>query len=104
MANLESLIRSASPWGPKSQHGGKVPTFEPQESIRIGLMLITLYKNESWELCGELGVAFCSTQLSRRVPNLQKVLPCRRHPCDTRGLGPGALCEVDSPNSHALNG
>jgi len=36
-------------------------------------------------------------------PHLQKVLPCR-HPCHTRGLGHGTLCEVASPDFHALNG
>jgi hypothetical protein len=33
---------------------------------------------------------------------LQKVLPCR-HPCHTWDLGLRTLCEVVSPNIHALN-
>ena len=58
-----------------------------------------------WDLGWELGLAFCSTQLATQVPNLtsKKVLPCR-HPCHSWDLGLGAMCEVVSPNFHALNG
>ena len=60
----------------KSQHGGKVPTFEPQETIKIKLIIIKLWswlvnaKTHSRDLCWELGLAFCSTQLSTHVPSL----------------------------------
>ena len=36
-------------------------------------------------------------------PHLQKVLLCR-HPCHTWDLKLGTMCEVESPNIHALNG
>ena len=35
-------------------------------------------------------------------PHLQKVLPCR-YPCDTWDLILENMCEVVSPNFHALN-
>ena len=36
-------------------------------------------------------------------PHLQQMLPCR-HSCHTWDLGLGTMCEVASPNCHALNG
>ena len=61
-------------------------------------------QKSSWDLCWALGLAFCLTQLSTQVPSLpsKKVSPCW-HPCHTWDLGLGTLCEVVSPNFHALN-
>jgi hypothetical protein len=47
------------------------------------------------DLCWDLGLALCSTQLSTQVPkpHLQKVLSCS-HPCHARDLGLGTPCVV----------
>ena len=58
------------------------------------------------DLCWELYIAFCLTQLSTQVPSLtsKKVcLPCR-HLCHTWNLGLGTPCEMVTPNFLALNG
>ena len=59
----------------KSQHGDKVPIFEPQESISIWLIII---KFRSWlfyakiftDVIWELGLTFCLTQLSTQDMSL----------------------------------
>ena len=96
--------------GSKSQHGGKGPTFEPQETIKKWLMII---KVKSWlfwaKTCAgvvlRVGSSFLLDPLSTQVPslNVQKVLPCRP-PCHTWDLGLGTPCEIVSPNFQALNG
>ena len=50
-------------------------------------------------------LAFGSIQLSTQVPSFtsKKVFPYR-YPCHTWELGLGIMCEVLSPNFHALNG
>ena len=76
----------------KSQHEGKVPTFEPQESkknliyILQSQILIVLCKNIH-KTCVEIGSSFLPnpTLNTRPKPHLQKTLPCRL-PCHTRGL------------------
>ena len=60
-------------------------------------------QNYSRDLCWELGLAFCSTQLSTQVPSLTFKKCCRR-PCHAWDLGLGTMCEVVSPNFHDLNG
>ena len=57
---------------PKSQHRDKVPTFEPQETLKYGLFSLKLdsdyfVQKNSWDLCQELGMASCSIQLSTQV-------------------------------------
>ena len=88
---------------PKSQHGGEVPTFEPQETIWIWFVYVqvvsSLYYAEPHGTCWESR----STLNTSSKPHLQKVLPCR-YSCHTWDLGLGAPCEVISPNFHALNG
>ena len=67
-----------------------------------GSCLIIATKVYSQVLRWELGLAFCSTQLSTQVPCLTfgKMLPCARHPCHTPKLR--TPCEVVSPNFQAL--
>ena len=94
----------------KSQHGGKVPTFESQETIKIWLIIM---KVGSWLFYGQIflglvlrvGSSFLlvPTLNTSPKPYLQIVLWCR-HPCHTWDLEHGTLCEVVSPNFHALNG
>jgi hypothetical protein len=65
----------------KPQHGGKVPTFEPQESIKIWFTIINI---ESYYysikifmgLALRVGSSFCSTQLSTQVPSLTSKKCC----------------------------
>ena len=51
----------------KSQHGGRVRAFEPQEPVNLyglcGILSILDYsmQKHSWELCPELRLAFCLT-------------------------------------------
>ena len=73
----------------KSQHGGKVPIFEPQEIIKIWLVII---KGRSWLFYAKNFTRLVLTVGSRFLldptlntspePHLQKVLPCG-HPCHT---------------------
>ena len=83
----------------KSQHGGKVPTFEPQETIKIWLIIFKA------GLVLRFGSSFLldSTLNASPKPHLRKVLSCR-HPCHTWDLGLGTPCEVVSSNFDALNG
>ena len=50
----------------KSQHGGEVPTFEPQEFTWGFGNLNNFMQNIYWEL----GLAFCSTQLTTQILSL----------------------------------
>ena len=78
----------------KSKHGGKVPTIEPQQIIKVWF---TSIKIRSWlfhakKLSGlvlRVGSTFLlgPTLNIHPEPLLQKVLPCR-HPCHTWALGP----------------
>ena len=74
----------------KSHYGGKVPTFEPQETIEVWLMIIK--------------VGSCSTQLSTLVPSLTFMKCCHvgiHVILETQDFG--TLCEVTNHNFHALN-
>jgi hypothetical protein len=52
------------------------------------------------DLCWQLGLAFCSTQLLTQIPSLTS-----KNCCDVDiHVIVGILCEVVSPNFHALNG
>ena len=92
----------------KSQHGGKVPTFEPQENIKIWLIII---KVGSWlfyaEIFTGLALRVGSSSLldptfnTSPEPHLQKVLPCR-HPCHTWDLGLGTRVKSQLPCSQRL--
>ena len=71
----------------KSQHGGKVPTFEPQATIEMWLIFISrtliilcrIYVGlDLWKLDPTLNTS--------SKPHLQKMLPCK-HPCHTWDLG-----------------
>ena len=54
------------------------------------------------DLCRELGLVFCSTQVPSWVePSLQKLLSCGIY---VSYLGLGTMCEVVSPSIHAING
>ena len=92
---------------PKSQHGGKVPTFEPQEPIKVWFMsdLDSLMQKRILGLVLQVGSSFLlnPTLNTSPKPHLQEVLPYR-HPCHTWDLALGIPCEVVSPNFHALNG
>jgi hypothetical protein len=101
---------SQSTHGSKSQYGGKVPTFSPQETIQKWLMMIKVRSWLFWaKTCAwvvlRVGSSFLLDPLSTQVPslNLQKVLPCR-HPCHTWDLGLGTMCEMLSPSFQAING
>ena len=94
----------------KSQHGCKVPTFEPQEPIKIWLINIKFishlfYAKILSRHLLRVGSRFLLDPIlnTSPKPHLQKVLPCR-HPCRTWDLGLGIPCEVVSPNSQAFNG
>ena len=71
----------------KSQHGDKIPTFEPQKihwsPIKVRLWLFYITK-KSWNLCCKLGLRFLLNPTLNTSPDLhlEKVLPCRR-PCHT---------------------
>jgi hypothetical protein len=60
----------------ESQHGGKVPTFEPQGTIEISIKVGSwlFYEKGFVGLVLRIGPSFCSTQLSTQVPSphLQK--------------------------------
>ena len=67
---------------PKSHSCQQVPTCESQEIIKIRSIFITVisllfYAKELWNLCWELCLAFCSTQLSAQVPSLTSINCCR---------------------------
>jgi hypothetical protein len=108
---IDWFLQGRFTWGPKFQHGGQVPIFEPQDTVKIWLVIIKvgLYFMQKYaqDLLGELGLAFCSTQASTQAPSLkphlQKVLSCK-HPCHTWDLRLGTPCEVISPNFHAIKG
>ena len=88
---------------PKSTHvskfpnEGKISTFEPQETIRIRLIIIEVgswlfYAQNILGTCIESSSSFLlnPTLNTSPKPHLQKVLPCR-HPCHTWDLGLGIL-------------
>ena len=60
----------------ESQHGGKVPTFEPQDTIKIFIKVGSwfFYEKLFVGLVLRIGPSFCSIQLSTQVPSphLQK--------------------------------
>ena len=66
----------------KSQHGGKVPPFELQETIETWLIIIKIWSKLFWckYICRvvfqELSLAFCSTQLTTQVPSLTSKKCC----------------------------
>ena len=73
----------------KSQHGGKVPTFEPQETIDIWLTIIKVRSSLFHaNIFVGLGLRVGSSILLNTIlntslkPRLQNMLPCR-HPCQT---------------------
>jgi hypothetical protein len=80
----------------KSRHGGKVPNFEPQETIRVWFIFIKvddiyfIYKEKSKELVLQVGSSFLLDPALNRnpKPKLQKMMPCSR-PCHTWDLGLG---------------
>ena len=85
---LSYQLRGQCIWGPKSQHGGKVPTFEPHEPLKIWLLSIKVsfglfYARNFLELCWKLDLLVSSPK-----PHLQKVFPCK-HSCHTWHLGLG---------------
>jgi hypothetical protein len=68
-------------------------------NIYINWSLIMQNKNLH-DLCWQLGLAFCSTQLLTQIPSLTS-----KNCCDVDiHVIVGILCEVVSPNFHALNG
>ena len=87
----------------------KVPTFEPQDTIKIWLIVI---KVGSWLLYAKVyaglvlwvGSSFLlnPTLNTHLKPHLQIALPCR-YPCHIWDLGLGTPCDVINPNFHALN-
>ena len=94
----------------KSRHGGKAPTFEPQGSIKIWLIIIIspvliIYVPISAELVLRVGSGFLfdPTLNTSFKPHLQRLLPCR-NPYHTWHLWLGTPCEVVSPHFYALNG
>jgi hypothetical protein len=59
----------------KSQRGANVSTLEPQEPLTYGSYSLKSdldysMQENSWDLCRESGLAFCSTRLSTQVPSL----------------------------------
>jgi hypothetical protein len=89
----------------KAKHAGKVPTIEPQQTLKVWFTSIKIrswlfYAKNSQDLYWELGLAFLlePTLNIRPEPHLQKVLPCR-HPCHTWDLGLGARVKWWVPTS-----
>jgi hypothetical protein len=85
----------------KSQHGGKVPTFEPQQTITVWFVSISfgptlIYVSKFLGHMLRVGFSFLLDLTLNTSPkhHLQRLLPCR-HSCHT--------CEVVNPNFHALN-
>jgi hypothetical protein len=88
----------------------KVPTFEPQETVKTWLIII---KGRSRSFDAKvfavfvLGVGsnflFNPTFNTNPKPHLQKMLPCK-HRCHTWDLGHKTPCEVVGPNFHSFNG
>jgi hypothetical protein len=79
----------------KSPHGGTIPTFEPQiihhNMVSSHWSHIFFMQKQSHDLCWEMGLTFCSTQLSAQglISFIFKnVVPCR-HLCHTWNLGLG---------------
>jgi hypothetical protein len=93
----------------KSQHGGKVPTFEPQHTITIWFVSISfgptlIYVSKFLGHMLRVGFSFLLDLTLNTSPkhHLQRLLPCR-HSCHTWDLGLWTSCEVVNPNFHALN-
>ena len=93
----------------KSQHGGKAPTFQPQETNKIWFIFIKvgiwLFYAKKLKLILSTGSWFFLDPTLITCPKsyLQKVLPCR-HSCHIWDLRLGSPCEMINPNFHALNG
>ena len=93
----------------KSWHGCRVPTFEPQEIIKMCTIII---KVGSWlfyeKIFMGLVLRFGSSILLNPTlntspePHLQKALSCR-YPCYTWDLGLWDMFEVINPNFHTLD-
>ena len=77
---------------PKSQHGGKAPTFEPQEPIKVrfvpDLDSFMQKKFSGLVLRVESSFLLNPTFNASLEPHLYKGLPCR-HQCHTWDLGLG---------------
>ena len=91
----------------KSKHGGKVPTIEPQQIIKVWFTSIKIrswlfMQKNSQDLCWELGLPFCLAQFWTYILSLSSKKCC--HVGIRVILGPWDPCEVISPNFHALNG
>ena len=101
-------------WGPKSPlmlasppMEAKVPTFEPQGIKGIWLIITKVgswLREYSWDLCWELGLVFCSTQLSAKVSSLTFKKCCHVGIHVTKGRftwGPKSSLMLASPNMEA---
>ena len=93
----------------KSQHEGKVPTFEPNKLLNYALYSLKVdflffYAN-SLGIVLRIGSSFLldPTLNTSPKPRLQKMLPSR-HQCHTWDLGFGTMSQIVSPNFHDLNG
>ena len=93
--HTSSLLRVSSQGVPSPtqfdnfQHGGKVPTFEPQETFKIWLLIINIgsgviYAKIFAGIVFMIGPCFLldPTLNTNPKPHFQKVLPSR-HPCHT---------------------
>ena len=95
----------------KSQHGGRVPAFEPQEpfnSYGLCRILSNLDYSMQKKISGavfRIASSFLLDLTLNTSPkaHLEKVLPCR-HPCHTWDLGLGTPYKVVRPNVHVVNG
>ena len=84
----------------KSQHGGKVPTFEPRETTKLWLIVVRIgflifYAKVFTGLVLRVGSCFLLAQLSIQVPSLTFTKSC--HVCThvilgTWDSGLGASC------------
>ena len=93
----------------KAKHAGKVPTIEPQQTIKARFSSIKIrsclfYAKKFLGLVLRVGSSFLlnPTLNMRPEPHLQKVLPCR-HPCHTWNLGPVWSGKSQLPSSQWLS-
>ena len=83
---LVALVRSVKKFRVSSHEvpSPKSPLMLASPNMQTKPQIVSLKKSLEYsrDLCWELGLAFCSTQLSTQVPgpHLLKVLPCE-HPC-----------------------
>ena len=93
----------------KSEHGGKLPTLEPQEPIKVWdlwdfvMYWLLIYAKSCDLCCDSLGLAFCSTQLSIQALSLTSKSVVMQASMSYLGCRTRTPCEVVSPNFHALN-